>query len=448
VRHVFYFSPGAAEKADFGFRQWFVFTNLSNAPLAVNSIEVAGAAGIVPDDNDRTFGLLKSVSGCYAGANSIKRDEIANTEFTDRREFSHNERRAVWCGFNNRFFASLLLADPRQADYSLSVKFTKLDVATEFLDAHPRWRELFHLHPEQGSVTLVTSGFSLAPQASTRRDFLYYGGPIDDDIAGQFSSVIDDITVFTWSWLKPISNLLLFILEYIAVVTKNYGWAIVLLTVVVKLALHPLTCKSIRAQKGMQKIQPLLKGIKEKYKNDPQKQQMETVRIFKENGVNPVGGCLPILLQMPIFFALYGVFARCFAIRQEPFISGWIDDLSHPDTVYMLHGVPLFGALAVNLLPLVYLALQLLHMRMMPQSDDPQMRSQQRMMKLMPVIFVFIFYNMPSGLVLYFAVQSLLSIVEYLVMKATKEDEPALTDGGMKVVDAKVIPAGEGFKKK
>ncbi|GHV22798.1 hypothetical protein AGMMS49959_14280 [Planctomycetales bacterium] len=448
VRHIYDFSPVVADgKNNFGFRHWFVFENLGDAPFRVNSLEIAGAAGIVPDDRDRNFGLLKAVSGYYTGKNSVSREENDNGDFASKAEFSHPQPRTAWSGFTNRFFASFLLVAPAQAEHTLAAKFTRLNVAEEFLAAHPRWQDLFRDHPQQGRASLVVAGFSLPPRSATKREFLYYGGPLDDDIAAKFSPAIDDIATFSWAFLKPISNLLLFVLEYIAVVTRNYGWAIVLLTVAVKATLHPLTRKSMKAQKGMQKIQPLLKEIKEKYKNNPQKQQQETVRIFKENGVNPVGGCLPILLQMPIFFALYGVFARCFAVRQEAFIPGWIDDLSHPDTLYTVHNVPILGALNLNPLPLLYLALQFIHMSMMPKSADPQMQSQQRIMKLMPIAFVFIFYNMPSGLVLYFAVQSLLTIVEYLMMKVTKEDEPTITDGGVKIVDAKVVPAGKGFKR-
>lgn len=452
LRRVYDFSPVINDeknhKNNFGFKHTLILQNKSAQNLQISSVEMTAMAGIIPDDADKNFGLLKAVSGYFIKPAKIERVEDDLSKFKDLSEFAHSNRDTAWLGFNNRFFTSLMLVG--QAEKSLSVRFEKINLP--LMNDHTTWRnKMLSVHQYQGEATLISAGINLAPQASAEYNFAYYGGPLDDNIAENFSSSLNDIATFSWAFLKPISNILLFILNYFAMFTLNYGWAIVLLTLLVKVVLHPLTRKSMKSQKAMQKIQPLIKQIKEQYKKEPQRQQQETMRIFRENGVNPVGGCLPMLLQMPIFFALYGVFARCFAMRQQPFISGWIDDLSQPDTVATFNNIPFFTTFNLNPLPLVYLVLQFWHMSMMPKSADPQMQSQQKMMRLMPLIFVFIFYSMPSGLVLYFAVQSLFTIIEYFLIKMSHSDEPTITDNGMKVVDGKVvattIPAGKGFKK-
>lgn len=450
LRRIFDFTPTTPEEqADFGFRHSLVFENLSEKPLTVNSYEMVAAAGIIPDDEDNRFRPLRAVSGhCPKPGKTVRENDNCD-KLKDGADFSHNDRNIAWAGNTNRFFASLLLTD--NYDKTLSARFSRLPVDSDFSRRlYPEGNEflekLLKLHQTQGESSLNAEGFTLAPRSRLERKFAYYGGPLNDKLAAQFSPKLDNLVDYSWDFLKPLSVMLLWILQLFAGIIHNYGVAIILLTVVVKSVLHPLTRKSMKSQKAMQRIQPLLKEIKEKYKKDPQRQQMETMRVFKENGVNPVGGCLPMLVQMPIFFALYGVFAYCFDIRQQPFIRGWIDDLSHPDTIYTIPNLPLLGDFAINPLPLIYLVLQFFQMGMMPKSADPNMQAQQKMMRLMPLVFVFIFYSMPAGLVLYFAVQSLLTLGEHFLLKMSKDDTPVM-DGGMKTVEAKIVPAGTGFKK-
>lgn len=451
IRRIFDFSPVTpTAKNDFGFNHSLEFENLGEQPLTVTSFEMVAAAGIIPDDPDTRFRPLRAVSGNCPKPGKINRERDDLSKLKDNNEFSHNERNIAWVGNTNRFFASLLIS--ANYDKSISARFRALTPEKNLAEKLPPEADghlvkLFAEHKFQTESSLISEGFILGPRSMLERKYSYYGGPLDDGISGKFSPFLDNIVDYSWDFLKPISVLLLWILQMFAHIVHNYGIAIILLTVVVKAVLHPLTRKSLKSQKAMQKIQPLLKEIKEKYRKDPQKQQMETMRVFKENGVNPVGGCLPMLLQMPIFFALYGCFAYCFDIRQQPFVKGWIDDLSHPDTIYTFTNVPLFGDLAVNPLPLIYLVLQFFQMGMMPKSTDPQMQSQQKMMRIMPLVFVFIFYSMPAGLVLYFAVQSLLTLGEHFLLNMSKDDTPVM-DGGVKTVDATVIPAGTGFKKK
>lgn len=446
IRRTYDFSPAQA-KPGFGFDHGLSFRN--NAAGAVTlSYKLAGPAGIVPDDTDNSFGLLNGISGHLTGEKDISRTESYLSDVAETGSFTHTEKRTVWLGLHNRFFTSILLT--KQPDLSREAIFERLlpskDFAQQFGKNAPWITAVMAKHEYQAQASLLTDPITVQPGVAAEHAFQFYAGPLSDRITGSFSPQLENIVTYTYQWLGPISRPLLGILQYIADLTRNYGIAIILLTLIVKVILHPLTRKSMRSQHKMQQIQPLLKQIREKYKDDKQKQQQETMRAFQQNGVNPIGGCLPMLLQMPIFFALYGVFSRAFDIRQEAFIPGWINDLSKPDALFGLgFSVPFFGWDTFNLLPIVYILLQMWNMKMMPKSTDPQMEAQMKMMRLMPVLFGFIFYAMPAGLVLYFTVQSILTICEHYFLKRSLNAEAAQAvpagDGAV-AVTAKVVDSG------
>ncbi len=181
----------------------------------------------------------------------------------------------------------------------------------------------------------------------------------------------------------------------------NYGVAIILVTVCIKILFWPIQAKSIKSMKEMQKFQPVMAKLKEKYKDDPQKMNAEMMRLYKEHKINPFAGCLPMVVQIPVFFAFYTMLRSAVELRGASFL--WIQDLAQPDTVARLAGLPL------NPLPLVMGASMIWQMKLTPQTGDSQ---QQKMMMFMPLIFLFICYNMASGLVLYWTVQQLLSIAQ------------------------------------
>lgn len=198
----------------------------------------------------------------------------------------------------------------------------------------------------------------------------------------------------------PIAVFFLRILRWIHGYAGNWGWSIVLLTIAIRAALFPLMHSSTVSMRRMQKIQPKIKAIQEKYKknkNDPQvrqKMQQETMALYKEEGVNPVGGCLPMLVQMPILFAMYTLFAHAIELRHAPFIW-WITDLSAKDPLYIT--------------PVLMTATMWLQQRLAPQAGDP---NQAKMMRLMPLIFGIMFLGFPSGLVLYWLTNNVVSIVQ------------------------------------
>ena len=212
-----------------------------------------------------------------------------------------------------------------------------------------------------------------------------------------------------WGWL---SNALKWLLEFYYRLIPNWGVAIILLTLTIKIIFFPLTRKSFESTSKMQALGPKLNAIKEKYKDNPQKMNQETAALYKKEGVNPLGGCLPMLLQLPIFLALYRLFNGYFELRGAPFIRPWIPDLSGPEQFLKLpFSIPFLGD-TLNLLPFLMLGMTFLQQKV-SQTPTAQTSSQSKMLLYgMPLFFFFIMYNMPSGLLLYWTMQSLVSFVQ------------------------------------
>jgi YidC/Oxa1 family membrane protein insertase len=184
--------------------------------------------------------------------------------------------------------------------------------------------------------------------------------------------------------------------------------AIIILTILSKILLWPLGTKSYKSMNQMKKLQPLIQEIREKYKNDKKKMNEEVMRLHRTYSINPLGGCLPMLVQIPVFFALYRMLDQAIELRHAPFI-GWINDLSAPDRLgHFDFAIPFMDApYGIPVLTLVMGATMLLQQKMTPATGDP---AQAKMMMLMPVVFTFIFINFSSGLVLYWLVNNVLSI--------------------------------------
>ena len=207
-------------------------------------------------------------------------------------------------------------------------------------------------------------------------------------------------------WMLPVSKLLLWLLRSINGVVQNFGLTILLLATIVRLALHPLNMSSMKSMRAMQRLQPELERIKDKYKDNPTALNTATMALYKENGVNPAGGCLPMVLQMPLFFAMYAVISNAIDLRQAPFV-GWIHDLSAPDQLLSVMGLP------IRILPLLMAGTGFLSQRFTP--TDPR---QAPTMYMMNAVMLVIFYNLPSGLVFYWTVMNVLTAVQqWLAMR-------------------------------
>ncbi|MDR0474615.1 MAG: membrane protein insertase YidC [Treponema sp.] len=217
--------------------------------------------------------------------------------------------------------------------------------------------------------------------------------------------------------IPPLESFLKWLLMIIQKAVRNYGVAIIIITILVKLALFPLTRKGSEATMRMQALAPRIKEIQEKYKNNKQKMNVEMAEFYKKEGYNPLSGCLPMIIQIPIFFAMYNLFNNHFDLRGAMFIPGWIPDLSLPESILDFpegFKLPLLGWTALRLLPFLYVGSQLLYGKA-TQTPDQKNNSQMKiMLYAMPVVFFFILYDVPSGLLLYWIMSNVLTMVQQI----------------------------------
>jgi YidC/Oxa1 family membrane protein insertase len=240
-------------------------------------------------------------------------------------------------------------------------------------------------------------------------------GPKDHSILKALGVGLENSIDFG-SWMKWLAMPMLVILKYINNFVNNYGITIILLTILIKIVFWPLGNKSYKSMKEMQKLQPQLAALREKYKGDKQKIGQETMALYKAHKVNPLGGCLPMVVQIPVFFGLYNTLMYAIELRHAPLFL-WIQDLSAPDTLFghIPSLIPLIGGFALGPLPIVMGATMFIQQKMSPPSGEPM---QQKIMLIMPVVFTFLFLDFPSGLVLYWLFNNILSIgQQYYIIK-------------------------------
>ncbi len=247
-----------------------------------------------------------------------------------------------------------------------------------------------------------THGVEIAYEVRGEKgEFLLYAGPKRYEILETFGIGLEHIIDF--GFFSIIARPFFWLLKFFYKILGNYGWAIVLLTVVVRIPFIPLLSKGQKSMKRLQALQPHMASIKEKYKKDPQKMQKEMMELYKKHKVNPVGGCLPMLIQLPVFLALYKILLIAIELKGAPFIW-WIKDLSAKDPYYIF---PILMGLSM-----------VIQQKMTPSGMDPR---QAKIMMLMPIFFTFLFLSFPAGLVLYWLVSNVLGIVQqYFVNKKTK----------------------------
>lgn len=232
-----------------------------------------------------------------------------------------------------------------------------------------------------------------------------YAGPKSQDHLSEAGESLGHIVNF--GFFSILARPIFWLLKKLYSVVGNYGWSIIILTLILRIPFIPLVNKGQRSMKRLQQVQPLMQQIREQHKNDPKRMQAEMMGLYKKHKVNPVGGCLPMLIQIPFFFALYKVLLISIELRAAPWAL-WIQDLSAKDPYYVL--------------PIVMGVSMLLQQKMTPSAGDPK---QQKLMMFMPVIFTFLFLNFPAGLVLYWLVNNLLSIAQQLYVNLKKSPAPA-----------------------
>ena len=251
---------------------------------------------------------------------------------------------------------------------------------------------------------VVTSGVEFPVDVEgSRLRFQLYAGPKQFDLMRALGHSLEDTIDFGWfiygSWgiVKAVAKPLFYVLRFVYEYTQNYGVAIILLTCGIKLLFVPLQYKSYKSMQGMQKIQPRIQAVQTKFKDDRERLNRELMKLYKEHKVNPVGGCLPMLLQMPVFISLFNILYMTVDLRQAPFML-WITDLSIPDPYYVF--------------PILMGASMVLQQKIMPTTMDP---TQAKMMLLLPVFLTFLFLSFPAGLVIYWLTNNVLTILQQVV---------------------------------
>jgi len=332
----------------------------------------------------------------------------------------------AWASVKNQFFA--LILTPDQPGTGVHIERVKLNPLAPDTD-----------HKAYGITSYAQFDIKpLAPGASSTFGATYYAGPKEykrlsnadvfkhgEEKVMQFDSFFFN-RIFFSGFFAP---LLLTMMTWIHSLVPNWGWAIVLTTLILKIVFLPFTLAASRSSKRMAKLNPLMQAMREKYKDNPQKIQTETLRLFKENKVNPVGGCIPILITMPFFIGFFSMLQCASELRFASFL--WVHDLAAPDTIAHIFSLPL------NIMPLLMGATMIIQMRLTPTPTTDN--AQATMMKVMPWMFTLFCYTFASGLALYSTINGLFTIGQQMVINRMPEPELPATAGsdGLKNVTPK-----------
>ena len=300
-------------------------------------------------------------SGCTPGCSSPKKT-IEPFEFSNKGDIG-------WFAFEGEYFAALLIAPPSERNLTLNIKANEKNL----LDAH-----------------LVNAPITIPSKQAVKIPYRIYLGPKEEDRLKELGFGAEKLLDF--GFFTIVAKPLLWFLRLTSTFTKNFGIDIIILSILIKIIFLPLTQISFKSMKEMQKVQPEMARLKETYKNDKARLQQEIMLLYKRRKINPMSGCLPMVIQIPVFIALYNALQNAIEMRHSPFFL-WIKDLSAKDPIYIT--------------PIIMGASMVIQQKMTPTAADP---AQAKLFLLMPVMFTFLFLNFPAGLVLYWLVNNVLSI--------------------------------------
>jgi len=404
--------------------------NLSMAPLELKGgYSLSTGAGIAyekpicsieltPSDRERLASNTSIVVGGSSKTGSVDVKEVAvrslpRKDAKDYKPYTYYENGILWAGIEDMYFVCLV--HPNKRDHIWGVEAERIEGGYN------------------AQAVIKTLPITLAAREKATHDYSIYIGPKSLKAltwkSPEAAALVEDAQfdkLLGYRWLDPISKLLTKILDLGYFLFRNYGIAVIFLTAIVRFCMYPLSKKSQRAMFLQQQLQPQIEKIRERFKDDKQRQHTETMKLFKKYGVNPIGGCmLPLLIQFPIFIGLYRALQTSVALRQAPFVL-WIQDLSQPDCLVCLPGrLPLLsGGECLNVFPLVFVVLMIVQQLMSPRPADPQQASMQRMMMIVfTVMMLMMFYSLPSGLYLYFLTSSAWGLVEQKIIRKKLEEQ-------------------------
>jgi YidC/Oxa1 family membrane protein insertase len=419
-------------------------TNTSGKPLALPAQEwVVGTA--TPMGIDDSSFYIYGGAMWFDGTNAVdKGPTYFNTNTTSffgmmqrtpTPEYSTGAGNVVWAAAHNQFFALLAMpAEPAQAIVARPValpSFFAVQIYTKGSGGMKTFPGGINNAPQGIQTALVYPAQTLTANSSVERQIVFFAGPKEyrtlARVGAQFNNHADLVMNFGTGFSSFFgigsfcAKALLLAMNWIHdVTTLGYGWAIVLITVILRGMFWPLTAASTRSMKRMQALAPEVKALKEKYKDDPQKFTQKQMELWKKNKVSPMGGCLPMLIQMPVFIGFFTMIRSAIELRGAHFL--WAADLSKPDTLFMIPGmtfIPFISTpdgLPFNLLPLLMVSVMIWQAHLTPPSPgmDP---SQQKMMRFMPLMLLLFLYNYSSGMALYMTVSTLSSVLQTKLTK-------------------------------
>ena len=397
------------------------FTNLGEQPMMVPTLFLhTGSAAPVNSSETRQyqgFDWWRDGTNNFQNVDWFSAGGILAWSHPERPVFRQNGDQIRWAAVTNQYFTTMVTILGYDAGNSEDLvknlgtgvwaKRTEISADT--------WRNAGHvldgakqgIHKVDGA--LAVPGFALEKSGKATKHFRIYSGPREFRrlrLLDNKEKDVLDYGSFLGIPTGPFSRGLLLSMNGLYSFTGSYALAIVLLTICVKALLWPLQNKANNNMKKMSALQPEMKRLQDKYKEEPVKFQQEMGKVWKKAGVNPLSGCWPIFIQVPIFIGFYNMLGKAVELRHHGF--WWVKDLSQPDTVAHLAGV------AINPLPLLMAVTMLVQMKLSPQSGDP---AQRKMMMFMPLIFIFMCYNFASALALYWTIQNVISIVQLQITK-------------------------------
>jgi len=362
-------------------------TNLSPARIPF-SYTLTGPAGM-PE------------AGAIKGRNFLEADASIDGQIVKKRAVKESwttQGSIAWVALKNRYFAAIL--KPFEAPAELIITGNKQKKLATFLK---------------------TKNQTIAPGATITNEYVLYAGPVDENRIAAMGHNMENIV--DYGWFGGISKVLLTILRFFHKWVRNWGLAIIMLTMLINMLTFPLTRKSFTSMHQMKKVQPHMAKLKEIHKDNPQRLNKEMMELYKKYNVNPFGGCLPMLLQIPIFIALYQGLIRSVELKGASFL--WIKDLARPDAAKLPFTLPFIGN-HINILPLLMVVMMIVQQKISQGAagamTDEQAQQQKMMMLMMPLVFGFLFYNMPSGLVLYWLTNTILMSTEQGLLAKTMRD--------------------------
>jgi YidC/Oxa1 family membrane protein insertase len=366
--------------------------------LSVFSGDTSGIQNLCGDEVRMDFFTVEYYLSQKKSLHTLKVDDTKDKDFTAAKTSASVE----WVGVSNKYFAALLRVD---GGFGAGAVPEREHVSPP---DDKDGKNKFYL----AGVSGVFPKHTLQPGETEKKSLRFFGGPKEMAELKKFTPEAADVMYLSFlplwvpgsSLMELLAQWLLTGLVYLKSVSGSYGVAIILLTVIVRAVFWPITQKANNSMKKMQKIQPLVVKLREKHKDNPQMMNSKIMELYREQKVNPLGGCLPILLQIPVFLALYSTLDAAVELRQVSF--WWAHDLCKPDTVAVIAGVPL------NPLILVMTVLMFIQQKMTPSAMDPM---QQKMMLAMPFVMLFFLYSLPSGLTLYWTVSQIISIIQLLI---------------------------------